>query len=131
MTAAFPEGAGRLWMKNFLMRDHSITTAVSTRWGTSKRPGSGSASGSVGTINVTDLWTLHARSIRSFSGTGSGDSHMLGSAETSRHLACDASRVVMRHGGDSRVVEVAARTRTISPALRRSRHHRDRGCRFP
>jgi len=31
---------------------------------------------------VTDLWTLHARSIRSFSGTGSGDSHMMGSAET-------------------------------------------------
>src|SRR2546426_8999630 len=79
--AAFPEGAGRLWVKNFLMRDHSAR-AVSTRWGTSKRPGSGSAPGFVGTINVTDLWTLHARSIRSFSGTGSGDSHMMGSAET-------------------------------------------------
>src|SRR5213078_1236781 len=35
------------------------------------------------------------------------------SAETSRRLACDASRVVMRHGRDGRVVEVAARTRTI------------------
>ena len=53
------------------------------------------------------------------------------SAETSRRLACDASRVVMRHGGDGRVVEVAARTRTIPPALRRALHHRDRGCRFP
>ena len=52
-------------------------------------------------------------------------------AETSRRLACDASRVVMRHGGDGRVVEVAARTRTIPPALRRALHHRDRGCRFP
>src|SRR2546426_11525280 len=41
------------------------------------------------------------------------------SAETSRRLACDASRVVMRHGLDGRVVEVAARTRTIPPALRR------------
>jgi hypothetical protein len=53
------------------------------------------------------------------------------SAETSRRLACDASRVVMRHGGDGRVVEVAAKTRTIPPALRRALHHRDRGCRFP
>src|SRR2546422_9062853 len=53
------------------------------------------------------------------------------SAETSRRLACDASRVVMRHDRDGRVVEVAARTRTIPPALRRALHHRDRGCRFP
>src|SRR5439155_95052 len=53
------------------------------------------------------------------------------SAETSRRLACDASRVVMRHALDGRVVEVAARTRTIPPALRRALHHRDRGCRLP
>jgi hypothetical protein len=53
------------------------------------------------------------------------------STETSRRLACDATRVVMRHGRDGRVVEVAARTRTIPPALRRALHHRDRGCRFP
>lgn len=53
------------------------------------------------------------------------------SAETGRRLACDASRVVMRHGGNGRVVEVGARTRTIPPALRRALHHRDRGCRFP
>ncbi len=52
-------------------------------------------------------------------------------AETSRRLACDASLVVMQHGLDGRVVEVAARTRTIPPALRRALHHRDRGCRFP
>src|SRR3989454_5193718 len=52
-------------------------------------------------------------------------------AETSRRLACDASRVVMQHGLNGRVVEVAARTRTIPPALRRALHHRDRGCRFP
>ena len=52
-------------------------------------------------------------------------------AETARRLACDASRVVMRHGLDGRVVEVAARTRTIPPALRRALHHRDRGCCFP
>jgi hypothetical protein len=53
------------------------------------------------------------------------------SAETSQRLACDASRVVMRHTPDGRVVEVGARTRTIPPALRRVLHHRDRGCRFP
>src|SRR5881628_2420638 len=52
-------------------------------------------------------------------------------AETSQRLACDASRVVMQHGLEGRVVEVAARTRTIPPALRRALHHRDRGCRFP
>jgi 5-methylcytosine-specific restriction endonuclease McrA len=56
---------------------------------------------------------------------------MKGSAETSRRLACDASRVVMRHDPDGRVVEIGARTRTIPPALRRALHHRDRGCRFP
>lgn len=52
-------------------------------------------------------------------------------AETARRLACDASRVVMRHEDDGRVVEVGARTRTIPPALRRALLHRDRGCRFP
>jgi hypothetical protein len=52
-------------------------------------------------------------------------------AGTSQRLACDASRVVMRHGPDGRVVEVGARTRTIPPALRRALHHRDQGCRFP
>ncbi len=51
--------------------------------------------------------------------------------ETSRRLACDASRVVMRHDQDGRVVEVGARTRTIPPALRRALQHRDHGCRFP
>src|SRR5437867_4375448 len=53
------------------------------------------------------------------------------SAETSQRLACDASRVVMQHGRDGRVVEVGAGTRTIPPAIRRALHHRDRDCRFP
>src|SRR5881409_3061668 len=57
------------------------------------------------------------------------DTHV--SAETSRHLACDASRVVMRHDAQGHVVETGARTRTIPPALRRALDHRDRGCRFP
>jgi 5-methylcytosine-specific restriction endonuclease McrA len=52
-------------------------------------------------------------------------------AGTSRRLACDASRVVMQHDRDGHVVEVSARTRTISPALRPALLHRDRGCRFP
>jgi 5-methylcytosine-specific restriction endonuclease McrA len=53
------------------------------------------------------------------------------SAETCRRLACDASRVVMRHGDDGRFVEIGGRTRTIPPALRRALHARDRACRFP
>jgi 5-methylcytosine-specific restriction endonuclease McrA len=53
------------------------------------------------------------------------------SAETSRRLGCDASRVVMQHDEDGRVVDIGARTRTIPPALRRALLHRDRGCRFP
>jgi hypothetical protein len=52
-------------------------------------------------------------------------------AETSQRLACDATRVVMRHDPDGRITEVGARTRTIPPALRRALQHRDRGCRFP
>jgi 5-methylcytosine-specific restriction endonuclease McrA len=52
-------------------------------------------------------------------------------AETSRRLACDASRVVMQHDEDGRIVEIGARTRTIPPALRRALLHRDHGCRFP
>src|SRR2546430_13523403 len=53
------------------------------------------------------------------------------SAETSQRIACDASRVVMRHGHDGHVVEVGARTRTIPPAIRRALHHRDHGRRLP
>jgi hypothetical protein len=53
------------------------------------------------------------------------------SAETSRRLACDATRVVMRHVGDGEGLDVGRRTRTIPPALRRALQARDRGCRFP
>src|SRR3970040_497386 len=53
------------------------------------------------------------------------------SAETSRRLGCDASRVVMRHAPDGQVVEVGARTRTVPPALRRARHPRGPGQRLP
>jgi hypothetical protein len=53
------------------------------------------------------------------------------SAETSRRLGCDATRVIMRHDAEGHVTEVGARTRTIPPALRRAHEHRDQGCRFP
>jgi hypothetical protein len=52
-------------------------------------------------------------------------------AGTSQRLACDATRVVMVHDPEGRVVEVGARTRTIPPAMRRALHYRDRTCRFP
>ncbi|HJR49818.1 MAG TPA: DUF222 domain-containing protein, partial [Gemmatimonadales bacterium] len=58
-----------------------------------------------------------------------GGSHV--PAEMARRLACDASRVVMRHDADGRIVEIGARTRTIPPALRRALLHRDQSCRFP
>jgi 5-methylcytosine-specific restriction endonuclease McrA len=52
-------------------------------------------------------------------------------AGTSQRLACDATRVVMRHDAEGRVIEVGARTRTIPPAIRRALQYRDHGCRFP
>ena len=53
------------------------------------------------------------------------------SAETSRRLACDAGKVVMRHDAEGNVLDVGRKTRTISPALRRALASRDRHCQFP
>ena len=53
------------------------------------------------------------------------------SAETSRRLACEATRVELRHAANGAVLDVGRRTRTIPPALRRALEARDRGCRFP
>jgi hypothetical protein len=53
------------------------------------------------------------------------------SAETSQRIACDATRVEMRHDADGVIVEVGPRTRTIPTALRRALAFRDHGCRFP
>jgi hypothetical protein len=53
------------------------------------------------------------------------------SAETSRRLACDASRVVMAHDASGATLDVGRRTRTVPPAIRRALEHRDRTCRFP
>jgi hypothetical protein len=55
----------------------------------------------------------------------------ISAAETAQRLACDTTRVIMRHDADGNISEVGARTRTIPPALRRALHHRDNGCRFP
>jgi hypothetical protein len=52
-------------------------------------------------------------------------------AETAQRLACDASRVVMRHDADGAIVEIGAKTRAVPPAIRRALQHRDRACRFP
>ncbi len=64
-------------------------------------------------------------------GGSAGPSVKRGPAGTSQRLACDATRVVMRHDADGQITEVGARTRTIPPALRRALQHRDHGCRFP
>ena len=49
---------------------------------------------------------------------------MLGSAETSQRLACDASRLEMRHDADGVVVEVSGPTTLSNLALLCRRHHR-------
>ena len=53
------------------------------------------------------------------------------SAETSRRLACDASRVVMRHADDGHTVDVGRKSRTIPPSIRRALTARDATCQFP
>ncbi|MXY25375.1 MAG: DUF222 domain-containing protein [Acidobacteria bacterium] len=53
------------------------------------------------------------------------------SAETSRRVACDAGKVVMRHDAKGNVLDVGRKTRTVSPALRRAQESRDQHCRFP
>ena len=53
------------------------------------------------------------------------------SAETSRRLACDAGKVVMRHDAEGNILDVGRKTRTVSPALRRALASRDRHCQFP
>jgi len=53
------------------------------------------------------------------------------SAETSRRIACDASKVVMVHDAEGSVLDVGRRSRTVPPAIRRALEVRDNGCRFP
>ena len=60
-----------------------------------------------------------------------GPTRVIGSAETSRRLACDAAVVRVVRDEDGSVLDVGRKTRTIPPALRRALETRDRGCRFP
>jgi hypothetical protein len=53
------------------------------------------------------------------------------SAETWQRMACDASRIVMRHAPDGSVLDVGRKTRTIPAAVRRALLARDRHCQFP
>ena len=53
------------------------------------------------------------------------------SAETSRRLACDAGKVVMKHDAEGKILDVGRRTRTIPTAIRRALTSRDESCRFP
>ncbi len=53
------------------------------------------------------------------------------SAETSKRVACDASRVDMVHDASGTPLDVRRRTRTIPPAIRRALTARDRHCQFP
>ena len=52
-------------------------------------------------------------------------------AQTAGRIACDASRVDMRHGPDGTVLDVGRKTRTIPPAIRRALAARGHTCRFP
>ena len=53
------------------------------------------------------------------------------SAETSRRLACDAGKVVMKHDSEGNILDVGRRTRTIPTPIRRALTVRDKGCQFP
>jgi hypothetical protein len=53
------------------------------------------------------------------------------SAETSRRIACDCSRVPLLESDDGEPLSVGRRTRSIPPSIRRALRARDNGCRFP
>jgi hypothetical protein len=53
------------------------------------------------------------------------------SAETFRRFSCDTTIIPLARSRDGASSAVGARTRTISPALRRALALRDRTCRFP
>jgi len=53
------------------------------------------------------------------------------SAETSRRLSCDASKIVMHDGDGGPALTVGRRSRTVPAPIRRALDGRDRGCRFP
>ncbi|MDD9945407.1 MAG: DUF222 domain-containing protein [Myxococcales bacterium] len=53
------------------------------------------------------------------------------SAETSRRLSCDCSKVVVHAHLDGEILDIGRKSRQIPPAIRRALRLRDHGCRFP
>lgn len=53
------------------------------------------------------------------------------SAETSRRLACDCSRVPLFEDEEGEPLSVGRKSRSVPPAIRRALKVRDDGCRFP
>ncbi len=53
------------------------------------------------------------------------------SAETSRRMACDCSKVHWLEGNKGEPLNIGRKTRSIPPAIRRALQRRDAGCRFP
>jgi HNH endonuclease len=113
----------RAWRSSRPMRSRCSPRPRSTTVSTPARRASATRSWSMLTLRC---WPTPMRLASRFLEDGARVS-----AETSQRLACDASRVVMRHDAQGRVTEIGARTRTIPPALRRALQHRDLGCRFP
>ncbi|MCA9668563.1 MAG: DUF222 domain-containing protein [Myxococcales bacterium] len=50
---------------------------------------------------------------------------------TALGLSCDAAMVTVRHGEGDRLIDVARKTRVVSPALRRALRGRQPACAFP
>ena len=59
------------------------------------------------------------------------EDHVHVSAETSRRMACDSSRVDWLDDDRGNPLNIGRKSRTIPPAIRRALRRRDRGCRFP
>ncbi len=51
--------------------------------------------------------------------------------ETVERLCCDSTMIHMQSDSEGNVLNLGRKQRTVSPALRRALHHRDKGCRFP
>lgn len=53
------------------------------------------------------------------------------SAETSRRMSCDCSKVHWQENKNGEPLNIGRKTRSIPPAIRRALKRRDGGCRFP
>ena len=53
------------------------------------------------------------------------------SAETSRRLQCDCSRIMVIEAEDGEPFSIGRKSRTIQASIRRALRFRDRSCRFP